>query len=173
MPYGREVRVRPGFPAARVGASLRIPPNVRSLARQSSTGWREKNRVSIYMRVWVAAVLCTGLTACAGIAGTEFVPVQRTGAPDPSSLNAAAFDEFQKTKLPGNPQVSALREASGPQPGDWIACVKSDAPDQTARYAIFFRNNEVVASRRAVIIDKCGGGDYRQVESPLPRWPQH
>jgi hypothetical protein len=132
-----------------------------------------KNRVSIYMRVWAAAVLCTGLTACTGIAGTEFVPVQRTGAPDPSSLNAAAFDEFQKTKLPGNPQVSALREASGPQPGDWIACVKSDAPDQTARYAIFFRNNEVVASRRAVIIDKCGGDDYRQVESPLPRWPQH
>ena len=172
MPYGREVRVGPGLPAPSVGASLRIPPNVSSLARQFDR-LAGKNRVSIHMRVWAAAVLCTGLTACTGIAGTEFVPVQRTGAPDPSSLNAAAFDEFQKTKLPGNPQVSVLREASGPQPGDWIACVKSDAPDQTARYAIFFRNNEVVASRRAVIIDKCGGDDYRQVESPLPRWPQH
>ena len=71
------------------------------------------------MRVW-AAVLCTGLAACTGIGGAEFVPVQRTAAPDPSLLNAAAFDEFQKTKLSGNPQVSALREASGPQPGDWV-----------------------------------------------------
>lgn len=116
--------------------------------------------------------MCMGLTACTGISGTEFVPLQRTAAPELSSLNVAAFEEFRKTKLPGNPQVSAVREASGPQPGDWMVCVRSDAPGQTARYAVFFRNNEVVAARAAVVIDKCGGDDYRSVESPLPHWPQ-
>jgi hypothetical protein len=124
------------------------------------------------MRVWAAAVLCTGLTACTGISGTEFVPLQRTAAPELSSLNVAAFEEFRKTKLPGNPQVSAVREALGPQPGDWMVCVRSDEPGQTAKYAVFFRNNEVVAARAAVVIDKCGGDDYRSVESPLPHWPQ-
>jgi hypothetical protein len=53
-----------------------------------------------------------------------------------------------------------------------MVCVKSDASEQAARYAIFFRNNEVVGARAAVVIDKCGGEDYRPVESPLPRWPQ-
>ena len=124
------------------------------------------------MRVWAAAVLCTGLTACTGISGTEFVPLQRTAAPELSSLNVAAFEEFRKTKLPGNPQVSAVREAWGPQPGDWMVCVRSDEPGQTAKYAVFFRNNEVVAARASVVIDKCGGDDYRSLESPLPHWPQ-
>jgi hypothetical protein len=53
-----------------------------------------------------------------------------------------------------------------------MVCVRSDAPGQTAKYAVFFRNNEVVAARAAVVIDKCGGDDYRSLESPLPHWPQ-
>jgi hypothetical protein len=88
-------------------------------------------------------------------------------------LNAAVAEEFRKTKLSGNPQVSALRETSGPQPGDWMICVKSDAPDQTLRYAIFFRSNAVVDTRLAVIVDRCGGADFHPAESPLPHWPRN
>jgi hypothetical protein len=122
------------------------------------------------MRV-VPAVLCLSLGACSFLGGTEFEAPPKTAAPDEGALRTAVTDGFRLTKLPGNPQVSALRETKAPQPGDWTVCFKSDVPDQDTWYAVFFRGNAPIATRRAVIIDSCGGQDYRPLDPPLPHKP--
>jgi hypothetical protein len=73
--------------------------------------------------------------------------------------------------LTGSPQVSDLHETTGPQPGDWMVCFKSDGSEQAVRYAVFFRNDKPVTSRPAAIIDGCHKVDYHPLEPPLPRWP--
>jgi hypothetical protein len=67
--------------------------------------------------------------------------------------------------------VSDLHETTGPQPGDWMVCFKSDGSEQAVRYAVFFRNDKQVISRPAAIIDGCHKADYHPLEPPLPRWP--
>ena len=63
-------------------------------------------------------------------------------------------------KLPGGPEVSAIRETYLSEPGDWIICLKSNTSDQPLRYAIFFEDNKYVSSRTAVGIDHCDKETY-------------
>jgi hypothetical protein len=118
----------------------------------------------------VAAVVCLNLGACA-LSGTEFEAIKRTEAPAPSLVQTTVVAEFRAAKLTGNPQVSDLHETTGPQPGDWMLCFKSDGSDQAVRYAAFFRNDKFVTSRPAAVIDGCHKADYHPLEPPLPHWP--
>ena len=79
------------------------------------------------------AILCLSLGACAG---TEFEPVNRTDAPDPSTIQSVVADEVRNAKMTGTPQVSELRETTGPEPGDWMVCFKTDGSEQAVRYAV-------------------------------------
>jgi len=87
-------------------------------------------------------------------------------------VRAVVSSEFRATKLAGNPEVTELRESKGPQPGDWMVCFKSEASAPHERFAIFFRGNEMVKSRRAVLVDQCHGQDYHPLEPELPHWPR-
>ncbi len=115
-----------------------------------------------------AAIVCLNLGACTG---TEFERIKRTEAPDPSTVQSVVTDEFRNAKFTGKPQVSELRETTGPEPGDWMVCFKSDAPEQAIRYAVFFRNNKSVTARPAALIDECQRATYHPLEPPLPHWP--
>jgi hypothetical protein len=46
-------------------------------------------------------------------------------------------------------------------------CLKSSAPDQLRRYAVFMNNNDLVAVRLGVLIDHC---DYETYQ-PLVKTP--
>jgi hypothetical protein len=118
----------------------------------------------------LAALVCLSLGACA-LSGNEFEAIKRAGAPAPSTVSTSVTAEFRAAKLTGNPQVSDLHETTGPQPGDWMLCFKSDGSDQAVRYAVFFRNDKPVTSRPAAVIDGCHKVDYHPLEPPLPHWP--
>jgi hypothetical protein len=114
----------------------------------------------------------TLLLILGGCAGTDFEPVKRTGAPDSLTVRSVVTDEFQNAKLSGSPYVSELRETTGPEPGDWMVCFKSDGPAQAVRYAVFFRRNKSVVARPAALIDGCDRATYIALEPPLPHWPR-
>ncbi len=134
------------------------------LVLQATSGLR-----SHLIHVLVAG-LCLNLGAC-GLGGAEFDPIKRSDAPAPSTVQSAVVAEFHNAKLTGNPQVSDLQQTSGPQPGDWMLCFKSDGTDQAVRYAVFFRNDKPVIARPAAIIDGCHRAAYHPLEPPLPHWP--
>jgi hypothetical protein len=144
----------------------RIPIVARLLAPASPlTGFFR--RCGIYL---LAAPVCLNLGAC-GLTGTEFEPIKRMEAPAPSTVETTVATEFRTAKLAGNPQVTDLHETTGPQPGDWMVCFKSDASEQAVRYAVFFRNDKHIATRPAAIIDGCHKADYHPALPPLPHWP--
>jgi hypothetical protein len=118
----------------------------------------------------LAALVCLNLGACT-LSGTEFEAIKRAGAPASSTVQTTVAAEFRTAKLTGSPQVSDLHETTGPQPGDWMVCFKSDGSEQAVRYAVFFRNDKPVTSRPAAIIDGCHKVDYHPLEPPLPHWP--
>jgi hypothetical protein len=118
----------------------------------------------------LAALVGLHLAGCS-LSGTEFEAIKRAGAPAPATVQTSVATEFRTAKLMGRPQVSDLHETTGPQPGDWMVCFKSDASEQATRYAVFFRNDRQVISRPAAIIDGCHKADYHPLEPPLPHWP--
>lgn len=109
--------------------------------------------------------LCLVLAGCA------------TKTPDAPAVPAAAVIAatvqrvFAEAKLPGTPEVSVIRSALQPLPGDWVICLKSSAPDQPRRYAIFFQNGQYLSSRVAVATDRCDEAAYVPVPSPEPSAP--
>ena len=119
----------------------------------------------------LATLVCLNLGACA-LSGTEFEAIKRTEAPAPSLVQTTVTAEFRAAKMTGSPQVSDLHETTGPQPGDWMLCFKSDdGSDKAVRYAVFFRNDKPVLTRPAAIIDGCHKADYHPLQPPLPHWP--
>ncbi len=110
--------------------------------------------------------LCFNLGACA-----DFETITRGDAPDTPTVRSVVTDEFHKAKMTGHPQVADLRQTTGPQPGDWMVCFKTDASEQALRYAVFFRSNKSVAARPAALIDGCDHATYTPLDAPLPHWP--
>jgi hypothetical protein len=73
---------------------------------------------------------------------------------------------FAEAKLGGSPEISVIRSSFQPVPGDWIICLRSNAPDRPVRYAIFFQNGEYLSSRIAITADQCGEQAYVPAPSP-------
>jgi hypothetical protein len=69
---------------------------------------------------------------------------------------------FQRAKLAGAPEISELRRAIAIAPGDWLVCLRSNAPP-FRRYAIFFKGNQMADFRLAVLYDDC----EREIYVPL------
>ena len=98
------------------------------------------------MRVWAAAVLCMGLTACTGISGTEFVPLQRTAAPELSSLNVAAFEEFrQEVKRVAGGEARTLRQ-------DVSSVLRKPAFDEVYLGELFARHDRGIEGVRRAFV---------------------
>jgi hypothetical protein len=153
--------------AACVSMALIHPPIVGPLPGKvpQQTGVLRRNGICLF-----AAVVCLNLGACA-LGGTEFEPVKRAEAPTPAVVPTTVAAEFRTAKLTGNPLISDLHETTGPQPGDWMLCFRSDGADQAVRYAVFFRNDRLVMARPAAGIDGCHKAEYHPLEPPLPHWP--
>ena len=109
-----------------------------------------------------SAILIATLTnACSAIMGgtqitaepiaapPDYRGIIRDGAPAPMTKGA---------------QVSELHKTSGGQPGDWMACVKSDTIPYVGLFAVFFEYGKVKDFRRSIGIDQCESAMY----SPLP-----
>jgi hypothetical protein len=76
-------------------------------------------------------------------------------APELPALAAKMEEVFKSLKLPGSPEVSALRAAHPLSPTPWIVCLRSDAEEDRRAYALFVRDDAIVQHRLAVLIDQC------------------
>ena len=110
---------------------------------------------------FLAILIATLTAACSAILPNE----QNTAA-----LVATSID-YRKIISEGTPapmvkgaQVSELRKTSGPQLGDWMACVKSDTTPYIGFFAVFIEDGKVKDFRRSIGIDRCEVAMY----SPLP-----
>ncbi len=93
----------------------------------------------------------------------------------------ADYRKLIRTEVPAaltkEAQVSELRKTVGPQPGDWIACLKSDTkPDAGAKptsnfFAVFIEDGKVKDFRRSVLIDRCESASYAPLPPPEPVKP--
>lgn len=112
------------------------------------------------------AFLCL---AQAGCSFSEAVLPIAPSAPDAVALGKTIENVSAQAKLPPPIEVSSIRAAHPISPAEWMMCVKSSAPDQLRRYAVFMRNNEMVAFRLAVLIDRCEHETFHPfVKTPYP-----
>jgi hypothetical protein len=112
---------------------------------------------------------------CLSLAGCATETPKTSGVPSAAVLVATIQRVFAEAKLPGTPEMSVIRPSLQPVPGDCIVCLKSSAPDQPLRYAIFFQNGQYLSSRIAILADLCGEQTYvpapstPEQEAPPPR----
>jgi hypothetical protein len=114
------------------------------------------------------AAVCLIASGCTALVSTgssrqdrpELVP------PDKTKLAELVASAFQKAKLSGTPEMSALHVTRAPQGGDWMFCIKSSAPNETLMYAVFIRDNAFMDMRTGVLIDGCYKDTYRPVVAP-------
>jgi hypothetical protein len=73
---------------------------------------------------------------------------------------------FAETRLAGAPRVSVIRQVTGQTPGDWMMCLKGDAP--APLYAVIFQTGQYLSSRPAEVADRCDVESYVPAPSPAP-----
>ncbi len=79
------------------------------------------------------------------------------------AANAAAV-YFKTVPLVGA-QISELREAKAPQLGEFAACLRTVAP--SSNFAVLYEGAKVIDIRRAVVVDRCGEGDFGPLPAPV------
>src|ERR1700733_5751980 len=95
---------------------------------------RETFYLSGFLAILVACLIVSG---CANLAATDSAqspPVP----PDKKQLASVVASAFQTTKLSGTVEVSPLRVATH-GPGEWMFCMKSNAANEVAKYAVYLR----------------------------------
>lgn len=128
-----------------------------------------------------AAVTALLLTGCGGIPLPSAAP-----SPPPVDYRQLAADaaavQFKAVPLAGA-QISELREATGPQLGEFAACLRTTVVAFDARgrpafgaepgdFLVLFEAGKVLSIRRAVVIDRCGEGHYGALPRPVIRKPE-
>jgi hypothetical protein len=105
-------------------------------------------------------------SGCADLAATDSVgrPQAATPPPDEKKLAELVGGAFRTAKLSGAPEVSPLRATHDNQIGDWTFCIKSSAPSETLKYAVFIKDNSILDVRSRVSIDGCNSETYRPIE---------
>jgi hypothetical protein len=94
---------------------------------------------------------CLVLGACSTV-----FDLPATSAPEPSKAMAGAKQAANEEKLAGPVEVSEVRQADPLGLGPFIFCIRGTNLLVGARtYAVFFKNNDYVASRMSVILDSC------------------
>jgi hypothetical protein len=119
------------------------------------------------LTVFLAILLTTLTAACSSILpGTD---AQITAAPAEPPVD---YRKIIRTEIPdrliNGAQVSELRKAVGPQPYDWVACLKLDTKPNISFFAVFFEGEKIQHFRRSVIIDQCEFADYSPLPPPAP-----
>jgi hypothetical protein len=67
-------------------------------------------------------------------------------------------------------EVSMLRQTRGPQPGDWMACLRASKSGRMTYIAIFLEGEKILDYRTAISYDRCEGENYEALppKSPPP-----
>lgn len=107
---------------------------------------------------WSMVLLCL---AQAGCSWSEAVLPSHPDTPDAAAFAKIVDRVSAEAKLPPPLEVSSIRAAHPISPAEWMVCLKSSAPDQSRQYAVFMRNNEFVAFRLGVLIDRCDHETYQ------------
>jgi hypothetical protein len=110
---------------------------------------------------WLVALLCLGAAGCA----SSEPPAPTPDPPTPAVIATTAAAVAAESKIPAPLEVSPVRAGHPLAPGDWIVCLKSGAPDQRLRYAMFFKK-DYLSSRIAISVDGCGGETYAALAPP-------
>lgn len=110
------------------------------------------------------AVLLIGLAGCS-VVGT---PLHGVPAPDLDPGYARFIADSLKTSFPAlatgeGVEISAPQWVQSSAGWSWIACVRFPDRGHRRTYAVFFRGNQIVDSRYAVLTDHCNSQSY----SPL------
>lgn len=105
-----------------------------------------------------AVFLCAALAGCA--LSESSGPWMPGAPPNAAAVYAGSKATATEAKLADPLEVSLARAARPPAPADWIVCLRSGAPDQRLRYALFFNSNEFVRARASVMIDRCEQDTY-------------
>ena len=140
-----------------------VKGSVRAAAHQLGSVDAERT----WRRVSSAGAICLVVSGCAAFVSTgsarqdrpELVP------PDEKKLSELVDSAFQMAKLSGTPEMSALHVTQAPQIGDWMFCLKSSAPNETQRYAVFILGNAIKDIRSGVLIDGCYKDTYRPIRA--------
>ena len=53
-----------------------------------------------------------------------------------------------------------LRQSRGPQPGDWMACLRASKSGRMTYIAIFLEDEKILDYRTAISYDRCEGESY-------------
>jgi hypothetical protein len=125
---------------------------------------RKQSRAALLPVLMLA--VCLALGGCAALAVTDQAPQADPVPPDKKRLTELINAAFQMAKFSGTPEVSALHATHAPQGGDWMFCIKSDAPKETAKDAVFIRDNGILNIRSGVVLDGCNKDTYRPVTPP-------
>jgi len=110
-------------------------------------------------------LIATLTTACSAINSVAQITAEPIAAPPDYH---GIIREGVPAAMIKEAQVSELHKTSGGQPGDWMACVKSDTIPYVGFFAVFFEYGKVKDFRRSVGIDQCESAIY---SSPPPAAP--
>ena len=116
------------------------------------------------------AIVALVLGGCSAVLD---LPVQQSDASDaPESyyrqlvVASGVPTTLTKAQPSAAVQISALRRSVAPQPGDWMACLRTAVEGRVKYLAVFFRNRAVIDSRSDVEIDGCETERYTQLPTP-------
>jgi hypothetical protein len=65
-------------------------------------------------------------------------------------------------------EISDLKRTEGPQPGDWMTCLRTAEGARLIYYGIFFKGFDISDYRLSVIIDRCEQEQYSPLPTPTP-----
>jgi hypothetical protein len=140
------------------------------------------NAMSRALIIFLFIMFAALTAACSSILpdGTAQIAAAPVGPP-------ADYRKLIRTGVPNTltngAQVSELRKTVGPEPGDWMACLKSEikqsdtkqgetTPAETkaniAFIAVFIEGETVKDFRRSVVIDQCESAEYAPLNPPIP-----
>ena len=112
------------------------------------------------MRYWWLGLVGVTLAGCSWLDSPRFPTASASVAPDPRAIERAVGDVAKSTKLAGTPHVSPVRRANVTALADWIVCLRGDERGAFQPYALFFRGDQMVDYRLAVMADDCGLESY-------------
>lgn len=124
-----------------------------------------------------ALVVAAQVAACSGISSdtTAQFAAAPVGRP-------ADYRQLIRTAVPAalisGAEVSELRKTVGPEPGDWVACLKTakkavaGAKNDINFIAVFFEGDKVIDFRQPVAIDRCESASYSPLPAAAPAKPK-
>jgi hypothetical protein len=116
------------------------------------------------------AVAALGLGGCSAMLDLPVQQSDPSDAPENYYRQLVVASGLPRALTKAQPlapvQISALRRSVPPQPGDWMACLRTAVEGRVKYLAVFFRNRAVIDSRSDIEIDGCESDQYAPLPTP-------